>query len=164
MRARTIVIGMVVLVPVLVGIAVYSGHVASIHTAGGASPSAEAPVRGLTVTDPQVSVEPSDSLTDGQSVIVRVTGFGIGSEVRVSECASASAANDRGCGAELAAQTLLFTRESRAGSAAFTVRSEAPAGPLTTGAIEACPNQCVIVATLGSGFAFAYTGIAFQGP
>jgi hypothetical protein len=52
----------------------------------------------------------------------------------------------------------------RSCSAAFTVRSEAPAGPLTTGAIEACPNQCVIVATLGSGFAFAYTGIAFQGP
>lgn len=175
MRARTIVIGVLVIVLVLVGILAYSNRSTSIDTGGGASvrpsgvafsaaPSTETLVPGLTVTDPQVSVDPSDSLTDGRSVIVRVTGFGVGSQVYLSECATASFANDLGCGAELAAQTLLVTRESRAGSAAFMVHAQAPAGPLNSGAIEACSDQCVIVATLGSGYAFAYAGISFQAP
>ena len=121
-------------------------------------------VPALTVSDPQVSVTPSGQLVEGRLVVVRVTGFGVGGKVWVSECATASSANDLGCGAQLAAQTLIATNGNRAGYAAFTIHAQAQAGPFNTGPIEACSDQCVIVATLGGGFAFAYAGISFQGP
>jgi hypothetical protein len=127
-------------------------------------PSENVPVPALTVSDPQVSVTPSGQLDDGQSVVVRVTGFGVGGKVWVSECATASSANDLGCGAQLAAQTLIATNGNRAGYAAFTIHAQAQAGPFNTGPIEVCSDMCVIVATLGGGFAFAYAGISFQGP
>jgi Neocarzinostatin family len=128
------------------------------------APSAEPLVAALSVTDPQVSVSPSDNLSDGQSVVVRVSGFGIGSKVWISECATSASANDLGCGAELAAQTFTATNNLRSGFAPFTVHSLAAAGPLNTGAIEACSDQCVIVATLGAGYAFAVAKISFEGP
>lgn len=174
MRVRVIVFGLVVVVLAGAGYLVVAGRPTPAGVAGGsgspsdavatAGPSAGAGDPALTVTDPHVSVDPSTNLLDGQTVIVRVTGFGIGSQVRVSECASMSSANDQGCGLELAGQTLLFTRESRAGSVAFIVRARASAGPLQTAQVEACANQCVIVATLGAGFAFAATGMTFEAP
>lgn len=84
----------------------------------------------LTVTDPQMSVRPSDSLHDGQSVVVRVSSFGIGSKIWISECATSASANDLGCEAELAAQTFTATNERRTGSAPFIVHWQAAAGPL----------------------------------
>ena len=128
------------------------------------APSAEPLVPALTVTDPEVAVTPSDNLNDGQSVVVSVSGFGIGSKVWISECATAASANDLGCGAELAAQTFTATNERRTGSSPFIVHWQAAAGPLNTGAIEACSDQCVIVATLGAGYAFAVAKITFEAP
>jgi hypothetical protein len=147
-----------------------SNIVAPSGTAQNGSPSpslaasVEPLVPALTVTDPQVSVTPSGDLTDGQSVIVRVSGFGIGSKVWISECATSASANDLGCGAELAAQTFTATNNLRSGFTPFVVHWQAAAGPLNTGAIEACSDQCVIVATLGGGYAFAIAKITFEGP
>ena len=64
-------------------------------------------VPALTVHDPTVHVSPSTGLHDGQTVTVAVTGFGVGAKVWLSECASASDVSGEGCGAQLAAQTLL---------------------------------------------------------
>ena len=119
---------------------------------------------GLGAAGPQVSVSPAMNLADGQSVSLRLAGFGPGSTVRISECATAASANDLGCGTELAVQTAAVISNDGSGSATFTVRSEAAAGRLQTGAIEVCSDQCVIVATIGGGHAFATAPIAFEAP
>ncbi len=87
-------------------------------------------------------------------MVVRVAGFGVGGKVFLSECASAADATDLGCGAQLAGQPFLGTDATRAGEGTFTVQSHAASGPLAAPTI-ACTDQCVIVATLGNGFAYA---------
>jgi len=127
--------------------------------AGGLAACGVAPGSG-----PQVAVTPASQLTDGQSVVVRVTGFGAGRILYVSECATAASANGQGCGSELARQMGLVTADDQAGEATFIVQGQAQAGPFNTGAIEACSDQCVIVATLGDGDSFAYARIGFEAP
>jgi hypothetical protein len=128
-----------------------------------ASSADDSLVPALTVDDPQVRVAPSDHLADGQTVQVSVTGFGVGGIVRISECATASTANDLGCGLELAAQTILVTDDGRVGAAPFTVHARARAGP-GVAAIEPCTDRCLIVATLGPGFGFADATVRFGRP
>ena len=48
------------------------------------------PIPALTVDHPTLTVSPASHLTDGQTVEVRVTGFGVGGKVWISECASAA--------------------------------------------------------------------------
>ena len=127
------------------------------------SPVSDALVPALTVDDPAVTITPSSELHDGQAVRVQVTGFGVGGKVWLSECASAAVVTELGCGAELAAQTLLVTDDSRAGGASFVVRSRASNGVLP-GPDVACADQCVIVATQGPGFGHAIAPIAFRVP
>ena len=119
---------------------------------------------GLHSAGPQVSVSPAANLIDGQSVSVRLSGFPAGSMVRISQCATVAAANDLGCGSELAAQPVVLTSGDGSGTVSFPVRSQAAAGPLETGAIEACSDQCLIVATTGAGSHFATAAIAFEAP
>jgi hypothetical protein len=126
-----------------------------------AAPAMEPLVPALTVDHPTVVVIPASHLRDGQAVEVRVTGFGVGGEVRLSECASAADASGLGCGAQPAAQTLLVTDESRAGHASFTVSATAPVGSLLATPVEPCADQCVIVATLGAGYTYVVAPIAF---
>ena len=118
-------------------------------------------VPALTVDGPTVSVSPSTGLVDGQVVTVHVTGFGVGGKVFLSECSSAQAATSLGCGAELAAQTLLVTDDSRQGSATFTVTAHASAGPVPADGVQTCSTDCVIVATLGGGYPFVVAPISF---
>ena len=113
---------------------------------------------------PKVSVSPAGDLIDGQSVSVEMSGFTAGTSVFVSECATAATANAVGCGSELGAQATAVTGTDGSASLTFAVRAQAAAGPHETGAIEGCANQCVIVATLGSGSAFASAPIAFEAP
>ena len=113
---------------------------------------------------PKISASPAGNLVDGQSVSIGLSGFIAGSSVRISECATAASANALGCGAELGAQATSVTGTDGSASLTFTVSARAAAGPLETGAIEACSNQCVIVATVGPGFAFASAPIAFEAP
>lgn len=127
-------------------------------------PTAGTPPPALTVDHPALVVSPSSHLRDGQAVEVRVTGFGVGGKVFLSECASAAAASDLGCGAQLAAQTLLVTDDSRAGHASFIVSSSASADPLGSGGLQRCGNPCVLVATLGGGYPFVVAPISFDAP
>jgi hypothetical protein len=109
-------------------------------------------------------VSPSINLTNGQQVDVRVTGFGIGGKVWLSECAAAVDANDEGCGHGLPAQVLLVTDNTGSGSMAFHVQSSAstmPNDPALTDA-KPCTKDCVLVATLGGGFGFAYAALHFR--
>jgi len=135
-----------------------------------ASPTPPAPsasetiVPALTVDHPTVTITPSSHLKEGQTVEVRVTGFGVGGKVWLSECASATAATDLGCGAQLAAQAFLVTDDSRAGSASLVVRAEAAGKPLAANPISPCADRCVVVATLGGGYGYAVAPIAFVPP
>jgi hypothetical protein len=116
-------------------------------------------VPALTVDHPRVIVVPSDHLSDGQVIEVRVTGFGVGGKVWISECATSDAANGLGCGTDLAAQTFLVTGDDRAGATRFAVHAQAPVGPR-----QPCADRCVIVATQGPGFGFAYAAVDFAAP
>lgn len=134
--------------------AAYASQLGNGPTAGTAPPA-------LTAVDPSVGVAPSTGLRPGQVVEVRVTGFGVGGKVFLSECASAAAATDLGCGAQLAAQPFLATDEGRSGSATFTVSASAAADPLGQAARLPCEARCVLVASLGDGYPFAVAPIAF---
>lgn len=133
---------------------------ASTPPSPAASPSVTE-VPALTVDHPVVTVRAGAGLVDGQLVRVEVSGFGVGGTVRLSECATAAAATDLGCGAQLAAQPLLATDDARAGAALFIVHDAASNRPLVATPTSPCGRSCVIVATLGGGYPFALAPIAF---
>lgn len=146
-------------------VAVASAHGARhLATPAASRPSTSTPnIPALTTIHPAVTASPATGLTDGQRVTVRVTGFGVGGKVWLSECASYADATDLGCGPQLPAQTLLVTGNDRTGVASFIVRGWAPAKAYdSTGAQQPC-SPCVIVATLGGGFGYAFTPITFRG-
>ena len=118
----------------------------------------------LTAERPTVMVTPSGGLHDGQTVVVRVTGFGVGGEVYLSECATAGAVTRLGCGVELAAQTLLVTNDERSGFATFIVHATAAVKPFTMTGAMLCDGHCAIVATQGLVARLAYAPISFSGP
>jgi photosystem II stability/assembly factor-like uncharacterized protein len=120
------------------------------------------PVPAVSVDHPTLTVSPASHLTDGQAVEVRVTGFGLGGKVWLSECASAADATSLGCGRELAGQPFLVTDDSRAGSSTFTVSAKAPI-KYPSATVETCANRCVIVATLGDGYPYVVAPISFAG-
>ena len=126
--------------------------------------AAETVVPALTVDHPTVTISPSAHLKDGQTVEVRVTGFGVGGKVWLSECSSAAAATDLGCGVDLAAQPFLVTDDNRGGSASLVVRATALGRAPSAGPASACKDRCVVVATIGSGYPYVIAPIAFTGP
>jgi hypothetical protein len=105
-------------------------------------------------------VTPSTALRDGQTVVVSVTGFGVGGKVWLSECSSAAAATDLGCEDGLPLQPFLVTGDDRSGSTSFTVKATASDKPLS-GTAHTCTDQCVIVATVGVGFPFVLAPLHF---
>ena len=111
--------------------------------------------------DPKVTVTPSHDLRNGQQVTVSVTGFGSGGKFFISECASVSDANSTGCGHQLAAQPFGVTDDNGSGSYTFTVSTEAGVKPYNKARAQ-CTNQCVILATVGIGYGFAYAPIEFK--
>ncbi len=119
-------------------------------------------VPALTVRDPTVHVSPSTGLHDGQTVTVTVTGFGVGAKVWLSECASASDVSGEGCGAQLAAQTLLATGDDRSGSTTFVVHRMAATEAVQAAPTATCTNDCVIVATQGVGYGVAWAAVSFE--
>lgn len=120
-----------------------------------------------TTANPQVEVMPNSGLVDGQKIRVKVTGFGIGGKVWLSECAAAADANNLGCGPQLAQQTLLVTDNRRSGSVSFVVRNRAATGSHESRDLRPCASGCVLVATAGqlAGYLdlknFAYAGLKF---
>jgi hypothetical protein len=120
-------------------------------------------VSGLSVHHPRLTISPSTNLYDGETVEVRVTGFGVGGKVWLSECASGAVATDLGCGRDLAGQLFLVTDDSRAGQSPLVVTAHAAIGPLYATQVP-CTNQCVLVATIGVGYSFVVAPISFKSP
>ncbi len=110
---------------------------------------------------PKVIVTPSTNLTTGEMVEVSVTGFGMEGKFWITECASATDATTSGCGTAFG----LFgmTKATGSGSYELPVRSTARSGPYTTSSTASCTDQCVIVATAGHGFGYAYAPVTFAG-
>lgn len=156
MRGWRLVIGAVALVLGGCGVAPVpsaAGPSGPMPTASASKPAPAPSVElapAVTVDHPLVSVTPAQGLTDSETVEVRVTGFGVGGKVFLSECASAAAVNPIGCGAQLAAQTFLVTDDSRAGSGSFVIHVRAATKGLDGSSLVTCTSQCVIVATIGA--------------
>lgn len=119
-------------------------------------------VPALYAPDPKVTVTPSRNLRNGQKVTVSVTGFDSGGKFFLSECASASDVNSAGCGPGLAGQPFgVINNTKGVGSYPFAVSAAAAAKPEGKATVQ-CTNQCVIVATVGIGYGFAYAPIGFN--
>lgn len=123
--------------------------------------SASEPVPALQTHNPTVLVSPGTGLFNGQEVLVTVSGFGIGGKVWLSQCAAGSHASDEGCGQGLPEQTLLVTDGKGGGSVNFQVQSSAAAQPNNLTNLDPCVNNCVLVATEGSGYGFAIVSLRF---
>lgn len=119
-------------------------------------------VPALTTHNPKLTIVPSTNLVNGQSVEVTVSGFGVGGKFYLSECASAKAANSAGCGLQLAAQPMGVTNSSGQGNMTFTVSTVASAHPYSQSQLSVCTTKCVLVATLGINFGYAYTPLSFK--
>ena len=118
-------------------------------------------VPALYAPDPKVTVTPSRDLKNGQKVTVSVAGFDSGGKFFISECASASDVNSAGCGPGLPAQPFgVINNNQGVGSYRFTVSATAAAKPEGKATVP-CTDQCVIVATVGIGYGFAYAPIQF---
>jgi hypothetical protein len=114
---------------------------------------------------PRVQLTPSTNLRDGQQVLVQVFGASPGERFRVSECATAAAANVAGCGEQLAAQPFIDTDSSGAGAAVFSVHAKAATHPISTTGFQTCTVQCVIMVTgtsVDGKTAFVYTPLVFS--
>ena len=118
-------------------------------------------IPALHAPDPKVTVAPSRDLRNGQKVTVSVTGFDSGGMFFLSECASAFDANSAGCGHQLAAQPFGVTDNNGSGSYDFTVSTSAGVKPYNKARAQ-CNNQCVMVATVGIDYGFAYAPIEFK--
>ena len=118
-------------------------------------------VPAMYAPDPKVTVTPSRDLKNGQKVTVSVTGFDSGGKFFISECASESDANCAGCGPGLPVQPFGVTDDNGSGSYTFTVSTEAGVKPYNKARAQ-CTNQCVILATVGIGYGFAYAPIEFK--
>jgi|SRR5579863_1703287 len=134
----------------------------TIALALGSGSEATANPRAAAAAGPAAMVTPSQRLHDGQVVTVRVSGFGNGQKVWVSECASAAVASDAGCGPQLPQQTLLVTNPRGTGSVDFEVRARAATKPYNLHSEKRCaPSSCVIVASRGIRFPWTTAPIRF---
>jgi len=91
-----------------------------------------------------------------------VAGFEEGWKVFLSECATVTDANDKGCGLQLAAQPFSLTNNNRSGSAAFTLSNRAAMRPYSEADIVSCSSGCVLVATGGINEGYAYAPLSFS--
>lgn len=111
-----------------------------------------------------ISVTPSSALHDGERVRVQLRGFGDGGKVWLSECAFADFASPLGCGPELPDQIAVSPSPSGTASTTFVVHSHASATPGDRQRSLDCSTNCVLVATLGSGYADAMADLQFTQP
>jgi len=134
--------------------------VAAVVVSSGCSASNKPPRATVTVT-------PAVGLHDGQQVQVTVSGFPhLDEKVFLSECASAAAVNDEGCGEQLAGQVFFLTDDQGTGKASFLLRDSASSGPLDAPPL-ACSTGCVLVATVGAvsgSHSIAWTTLRFLTP
>ena len=98
-------------------------------------------------TTAKVIVDPARGLRDNQQVRVVFIGFGPGSRVRLSQCASAHAATAPGCGELPQSQTFADLDGNGNGSTIFLVRDHASMTPGNTTNTVTCHDDCVLVAS-----------------
>ena len=91
-----------------------------------------------------------------------VSGFGQGGKFFLSECAAAANVSSLGCGGQLAAQPFGVADDSGSGSVHFTIRARARDGPSFNSTLASCRDDCVLVATVGDGYGYAYAPLAFK--
>ncbi len=120
-------------------------------------------VPALQSHNPKVVVTPSSGLANGEKVKVTVTGFGKGGKFFLSECASKADVSSGGCGSQMAAQPMGVTDNSGGGTLVFTVTSSAAVAPPVSHQTQSCTDQCVLVATEGVHFGYAYAPLTFVG-
>ena len=116
------------------------GVVGASAAGGSAAPASAA--RSVTLF-----VSPSESLRNGQLVRLRVSGFGNGAKVFLSECLSAKDAAVPGCGPQTAQQPVLVTNVDGSGTTQFRVSGVASSRPHGVDGATPCANSCVIVAS-----------------
>ena len=115
-------------------------------------------VDALTTVHPTISVSPSGPYRNGQSVRVRVAGFGVAGKVWLSECGGGVAPTDLGCGPGFASQALVMTRSDRTGNGEFVIHDPSPTAPNQV-SMAPCQPTCTLLATAGLGYGYATTPI-----
>ena len=123
------------------------------------------PVIMQTKNLPSIRLTPATNFHDGQKVLVQIFGSSPNERFRISECATASAANLAGCGDQLALQPFIDTDPSGSGSTTLFVRTRAATKPYNTKAFLPCTVKCVIMATgtnIEGQSTFVYTSIKFS--
>ena len=112
----------------------------------GASAARGSAARASAARSVTLIVSPSESLRNGQLVRLRVSGFGDGVKVFLSECLSAKDAAVPGCGPQTAQQPFLVTNVDGSGTTQFRVSGVASSWP-GVDKEEPCADSCVMVAS-----------------
>jgi hypothetical protein len=112
-------------------------------------------------TDVSVAVQPQSGLRSGQRVRVALSHFGSRGFVSLSQCAFFSEIAADGCGTRLSAQSRIKLNKSGSATTLFVVYDKAPASSGRHPPLFSCATNCVVVATLGSGYAYAAARIDF---
>ena len=111
-----------------------------------------------------VGVSPSGSLRNGQTLRVTLSGFGHSATVELYECAFEALAGAQGCGLPLGNGRAVQVSTDGSASAAVVVHDSASAhSDRGQGRTYPCLYNCVLVATLGAGYASAGTQLTFLG-
>jgi hypothetical protein len=111
---------------------------------------------------PTVKVSPSSGLSEGQEVRVTLSGFGASSLVHLSECAFGRLATSEGCPSRPGGGEAVRLEDTGSATTVFPAQGGAIAAPGTRAMQYPCTSNCVLVATLGDGFASAGTGLWFK--
>jgi hypothetical protein len=113
---------------------------------------------------PTVRVSPPSGLSAGQEVRVTLSGFGRSSLVHLSECAFGRPATSNGCPSRAGGGEAVRMGGTGSATIRLRVRAVAQAGPGTRSTRYPCTSNCVLVATLGHGYASAGAGLSFGVP
>lgn len=110
-----------------------------------------------------VTRSPSGNVRNGQRVHVMLSGFGHSAPVQLFECAFAALASAQGCGVALDSGRPVRVSADGSANVTVAVHDYASAGPgQGQGRTYPCLDNCVLVATLGAGYASAGTQLAFR--
>jgi hypothetical protein len=111
---------------------------------------------------PTVEVSPSSGLSEGREVRVRLSGFGRSSIVHLSECAFGTLATSHGCPGGTGSGESVMLGSNGSATTVFRAQASAIAVPGPRAREYTCASNCVLVATLGPGYASAGTALSFK--
>jgi hypothetical protein len=123
------------------------------------TPKAFVPTGGPTVT-----VSPSSGLSGGQEVRVALKGFAPSSRAQLSECAFGRLATSDGCASRPGGGKAVQLGPNGAATTTWRAQASAPVEADARPGGYPCTSNCVLVATLGHGYASAGTSLSFKAP